>query len=308
VGQYQHDVDKGQLKQGLDDVVISCVNAVGVDVNRASVELLTYVSGLGPSLAGNIVSFRNENGAFNNRKELKKVPRLGPKAFEQCAGFLRIQDGIDPLDTSAVHPESYPVVETMANDLNCSVADLIKNKTLRDKIDINQYITETIGIPTLTDIMLELAKPGRDPRESFDTFEFADGIQEIQDLRPGMSLPGIITNVTAFGAFVDVGVHQDGLVHISELADRFVKSPSDVVRVHQKVRVKVLEVDVDRKRIALSMRQDSIISNTPGKSKGQKIPGSIPKSGKKIKNNSNPHAPAPFNNPFADLFGKSRKK
>jgi protein Tex len=297
VGQYQHDVDQARLKNSLDDVVISCVNAVGVDVNRASVELLTYVSGLGPSLAGNIVSFRNENGAFINRKELKKVPRLGPKAFEQCAGFLRIQDGIDPLDTSAVHPESYPVVETMANDLNCSVADLIKNKGLRDKIDINQYITETIGIPTLTDIMLELAKPGRDPRESFDTFEFADGIQEIQDLRPGMSLPGIITNVTAFGAFVDVGVHQDGLVHISELADRFVKSPSDVVRVHQKVRVKVLEVDVDRKRIALSMRQDPIISNTSGKSKGQKI-----------KNNSTPQAPAPFNNPFADLFEKSRKK
>jgi protein Tex len=241
VGQYQHDVDQIELKNSLDDVVISCVNAVGVDVNRASVELLTYVSGLGPSLAGNIVSFRNENGAFNSRKELKKVPRLGPKAFEQCAGFLRIQDGIDPLDTSAVHPESYPVVEAMADDLNCSVADLIKNKALRDKIDINQYITETIGIPTLTDIMLELAKPGRDPRESFDSFEFADGIQEIQDLRPGMSLPGIITNVTAFGAFVDVGVHQDGLVHISELADRFVKSPSDVVRVHQKVRVKFLK-------------------------------------------------------------------
>ncbi len=308
VGQYQHDVDQTQLKNSLDDVVISCVNAVGVDVNRASVELLTYVSGLGPSLAGNIVSFRNENGAFNNRKELKKVPRLGPKAFEQCAGFLRIQDGIDPLDTSAVHPESYPVVETMANDLNCSVADLIKTKALRDKIEINQYITETIGIPTLTDIMLELAKPGRDPRESFDNFEFADGIQEIQDLRPGMSLPGIITNVTAFGAFVDVGVHQDGLVHISELADRFVKSPSDVVRVHQKVRVKVLEVDVDRKRIALSMRQDPIISNTSGKSKDPKIPGSMPKSGKKVKNNSNSQAPGPFNNPFADLFEKSRKK
>jgi protein Tex len=308
VGQYQHDVDQIDLKNSLDDVVISCVNAVGVDINRASVELLTYVSGLGPSLAGNIVSFRNENGAFNSRKELKKVPRLGPKAFEQCAGFLRIQDGIDPLDTSAVHPESYPVVEAMADNLNCSVADLIKDKSLRDKIDISRYITETIGIPTLTDIMLELAKPGRDPRESFDSFEFAEGIQEIQDLRPGMSLPGIITNVTAFGAFVDVGVHQDGLVHISELADRFVKSPSDVVRVHQKVKVKVLEVDVDRKRIALSMRQDPIISGMPQNPKDKKIPSSVPRSGKKLKNNTQKQAPAPFNNPFADLFGKISKK
>lgn len=308
VGQYQHDVDQTDLKNSLDDVVISCVNAVGVDVNRASVELLTYVSGLGPSLAGNIVTFRNENGAFNSRKELKKVARLGPKAFEQCAGFLRIQDGIDPLDTSAVHPESYPVVEAMAKNLDCSVADLIKNKALRDMIDISQYITETIGIPTLTDIMLELAKPGRDPRESFDSFEFAEGIQEIQDLRPGMSLPGIITNVTAFGAFVDIGVHQDGLVHISELADRFVKSPSDVVRVHQKVRVKVLDVDIDRKRIALSMRQDPVIQDSSGKTKDPKNPISVPKSGKKNRNNAKQQAPAPFNNPFADLFGKSSKK
>jgi protein Tex len=270
VGQYQHDVDQIDLKNSLDDMVISCVNAVGVDVNRASVELLTYVSGLGPSLAGNIVSFRNENGAFNSRKELKKVPRLGPKAFEQCAGFLRIQDGIDPLDAGAVHPESYPVVEAMAGDLNCSVADLIRTKSLRDKIDINRYITDIIGIPTLTDIMLELDKPGRDPRESFDDFAFAAGIQKIEDLRPGMSLPGIVTNVTAFGAFVDVGVHQDGLVHISELADRFVKNPSDVVRVHQKVKVKVLDIDIDRKRIALSMRQSPMIpdvSENPKKKK-----------------------------------------
>jgi uncharacterized protein len=308
VGQYQHDVDQAELKNSLDDVVISCVNAVGVDVNRASVELLTYVSGLGPSLAGNIVSFRNENGAFKSRKELKKVPRLGPKAFEQCAGFLRIQDGIDPLDSSAVHPESYPVVEAMANDLHCNVVDLITNKALRDKIDINQYITETIGIPTLTDIMLELAKPGRDPRESFDSFAFAEGIQEIRDLRAGMSLPGIITNVTAFGAFVDIGVHQDGLVHISELADRFVKSPSDVVRVHQKVKVKVLEIDVDRKRIALSMRQDPIISDSSGKTKDQKNSTSVPKSGKKVKPNTKQQTPPPFNNPFADLFGKGSKK
>jgi protein Tex len=308
VGQYQHDVDQIDLKTSLDDVVISCVNAVGVDINRASVELLTYVSGLGPSLAKNIVFFRNENGAFNSRKELKKVPRLGPKAFEQCAGFLRIQNGIDPLDSSAVHPESYPVVEAMADNLNCSVADLIKNKSLRDKIDIGQYITETIGIPTLTDIMLELAKPGRDPRESFDSFEFAEGIQEIQDLIPGMSLPGIITNVTAFGAFVDVGVHQDGLVHISELADRFVKSPSDVVRVHQKVKVKVLEVDVDRKRISLSMRQDPLIPGMPENPKDKNIPSSNPKSGKKLKIITKKQAPVPFNNPFADLFRKSSKK
>jgi protein Tex len=306
VGQYQHDVDQIDLKKSLDDMVISCVNAVGVDVNRASVELLTYVSGLGPSLAGNIVSFRNENGAFCSRKELKKVPRLGPKAFEQCAGFLRIQDGTDPLDAGAVHPESYPVVEAMAGDLNCSVADLIKTKSLRDKIDINRYITDTIGIPTLTDIMLELDKPGRDPRESFDNFAFAAGIQKIGDLRPGMSLPGIVTNVTAFGAFVDVGVHQDGLVHISELADRFVKNPSDVVRVHQKVKVKVLEIDVDRKRIALSMRQSPIpdVSENP---KNKKDLMSTSKTIKKAKNNIKKQAHIPFNNPFADLFGKDSK-
>lgn len=308
VGQYQHDVDQTQLKNSLDDVVISCVNAVGVDVNRASVELLTYVSGLGPSLAGNIVSFRNEHGAFTSRKELKNVPRLGPKAFEQCAGFLRIHDGVDPLDSSAVHPESYPIVEAMAKDLNCSVADLIKNKALRDRIDMNRYLTEKIGIPTLTDIMQELAKPGRDPRESFDSIEFTKGITEIQDLRPGMSLPGIVTNVTAFGAFVDVGVHQDGLVHISELADRFVQNPSDVVRVHQKVKVKVLDVDVDRKRISLSMKHDSMISDNAEIAKNRKNPESIPKPGKKIKKETKRQAPGPFNNPFADLFGKTGKK
>ena len=308
VGQYQHDVDQTELKHALDDVVISCVNAVGVDVNRASVELLMYVSGLGPSLAGNIVSFRNDNGPFKSRKELRKVPRLGPKAFEQCAGFLRIRDGIDPLDAGAVHPESYPIVEKMAEDLNCSVADLIKNKALRDKIDIKKYITANIGVPTLTDIIHELDKPGRDPRESFDNFEFAEEIQEIQDLRPGMSLPGIITNVTAFGAFVDVGVHQDGLVHISELADHFVKNPSDVVRVHQKVKVKVLDVDVDRKRISLSMRQDPIIPDLSGNSATNKKQSSVPGHVKKIKTGTKPQGVVPFNNPFAELFNKKSRQ
>ena len=308
VGQYQHDVDQTDLKQALDDVVISCVNAVGVDINRASVELLTYVSGLGPALAENIVSFRNDNGPFKSRKELRKVPRLGPKAFEQSAGFLRIQEGINPLDASAVHPESYPIVEKMAQDLNCVVADLIKNKALRDKIDIKKYTTETIGIPTLTDIIHELDKPGRDPRESFDNFEFTKGIQEIQDLRPGMSLPGIITNVTAFGAFVDVGVHQDGLVHVSELADHFVKNPADIVRVHQKVRVKVLDIDVERKRIALSMKQNPIFPDSSGNPQDKKNQGAKPKHAKKIKPNTKSQDPVPFNNPFAELFKKRDQK
>ncbi len=304
VGQYQHDVDQTELKNTLDEVVISCVNAIGVDVNRASIELLTYVSGLGPSLASNIFAYRNEYGAFKDRKELKKVPRLGPKAFEQCAGFLRIQDGTNPLDASAVHPESYPVVESMAKELSCKIHDLIKNKPLRDKIDIRKYVTETIGIPTLTDIMEELDKPGRDPRKAFDSFEFSKKVQQIGDLKPGMSLPGIITNVTAFGAFVDIGVHQDGLVHISELADKFIKNPSDVVRVHQKVTVKVLDIDIDRKRISLSMRQEPVISQKPAATKGkkQKYPASEIVKGKKAPPKK--QSPAPFNNPFADLFGK----
>ena len=259
VGQYQHDVDQSFLKQALDDVVISCVNSVGVDVNQASVQLLTYVSGLGPNLAKNIVTHRDENGPFPSRKALKNVPRLGPKAFEQSAGFLRIQKGENPLDASAVHPESYPVVDAMARDLGCKVTDLMADKTLRRKINISKYVTDTIGKPTLNDILEELAKPGRDPRESFTAFAFADGIKEIKDLRSGMKLPGIVTNVTAFGAFVDIGVHQDGLVHISQLSDRYVKNPADIVKVNQTVVVTVIDVDVDRSRISLSMK------TSPGK-------------------------------------------
>ncbi|MDA0746813.1 MAG: Tex family protein [bacterium] len=256
VGQYQHDVDQPALKKSLDDTVVSCVNAVGVEANTASKQILTYVSGLGPQLAQNIVAYRDETGPFASRKDLKKVPRLGPKAFEQAAGFLRIRDAENPLDASAVHPESYPVVETMARDLDCSVTDLIQNETLRTKIDPTKYVTETVGLPTIQDILAELAKPGRDPRQQFEAFHFAEGVEKMEDLNPGMSLPGIVTNVTAFGAFVDVGVHQDGLVHISQLADRFVKDPSEIVKVHQRVTVTVREVDLARKRIALSMRKN----------------------------------------------------
>ncbi len=255
VGQYQHDVDQPSLRHGLDDTVVSCVNAVGVEVNTASKQLLTYVSGLGPSLAGNIVAYRDDNGPFPSRKALSKVPRLGPKAFEQAAGFLRIADASHPLDRSAVHPESYPVVEKMAEDLNCTVADLMQREDLRKKIRLQDYITDTVGLPTLQDIMAELAKPGRDPRAEFETFSYDDSVQTINDLREGMKLPGIVTNVTAFGAFVDIGVHQDGLVHISELADRFVKDPSEVVKVRQKVMVTVMDIDLERNRIALSMRR-----------------------------------------------------
>ena len=255
VGQYQHDVDQTSLKQALDDVVISCVNHVGVDVNQASIQLLTYVSGLGLQLAKNIVAFRDENGPFRSRMDFKKVPRLGPKAFEQSAGFLRINRGRNPLDESAVHPESYPVVDAMARDLKCKVTDLMADETLRKKIDILRYVTDRIGIPTLSDILNELSKPGRDPRDSFSAFAFADGIKEIKDLKPGMKLPGIITNVTAFGAFADIGVHQDGLIHISEMANRYVKNPADIVKVNQKVTVTVIGVDIDRGRISLSMKK-----------------------------------------------------
>ncbi|NLW35568.1 MAG: RNA-binding transcriptional accessory protein [Syntrophorhabdus aromaticivorans] len=254
VGQYQHDVDQQALRKGLDDVVISCVNRVGVEVNTASKELLGYVSGLGPGLAKAIVGYRNEHGPFGSREELKKVPRLGPKAFVQAAGFLRVRGAENPLDTSAVHPESYSVVEAMARDLGCSVNDLIEKDDLRARIDITRYVTETVGLPTLRDIMQELAKPGRDPREQFEPFTFAEGVEKIEDVTPGMKLPGIVTNITAFGAFVDIGVHQDGLVHVSQLSNRFVKNPNEVVKVHQKVTVTVLDVDVERKRISLSMR------------------------------------------------------
>jgi len=254
VGQYQHDVDQPQLKKCLDDVVMSCVNAVGVEMNTASKQLLTYVSGLGPQLAGNIVAFRNENGPFRSRAELKKVAKLGPKAFEQCAGFLRIRDGGNPLDASAVHPESYPIVDAMAKDLGCSVEDLMRDEQIRKKIQLARYVTDTVGMPTLQDILKELAKPWRDPRQQFEAFSFAEGVEKMEDLQPGMKLPGIVTNVTAFGAFVDIGVHQDGLVHISQLANKFVKDPNEVVKVHQKVMVTVVEVDLHRKRIALTMK------------------------------------------------------
>ena len=255
VGQYQHDVDQVALKQSLDDVVTSCVNGVGVDLNTASEQLLTHVSGLGPKLAGNIVTYRNENGPFRRRAQLKKVPRLGPKAFEQAAGFLRIRDSANPLDASAVHPESYGIVDAMATDQNCSVKELIADPERRRAIDLGRYVTEKVGMPTVRDILEELAKPGRDPRSEFESFSFAEGVEKIEDLKPGMKLPGIVTNVAAFGAFVDVGVHQDGLVHISQLADRFVRDPAEVVRVQQKVEITVLEIDLPRKRISLSMKK-----------------------------------------------------
>ena len=254
VGQYQHDVDQTKLKHSLDQTVESCVNLVGVNLNTASQHLLMYVSGLGPVLAKNIVDYRRENGAFTSRAQLKKVPRLGPAAFQQCAGFLRITEAKNPLDNSAVHPESYAVVEQMAKDCHCSVADLISNKEKRAQIDIRHYVTDTIGLPTLTDIMKELEKPGRDPREQIEEFEFDPNVQTTEDLHEGMELPGIVTNITNFGAFVDIGVHQDGLVHISQLADKYVSDPTQVVRLHQHVRVRVLEVDLRRHRISLSMK------------------------------------------------------
>ena len=257
VGQYQHDVDQTALKKSLDEVVISSVNLVGVEVNTASKQLLTYVSGLGPQLAQNIIEYRNANGPFKSRADIKKVARMGDKAFEQSAGFLRVRDAENPLDRSAVHPESYPVVERMAKDVGASVTDIMKSKELRQKIVLKNYVSETIGLPTLQDIFQELDKPGRDPRQTFEVFEFAEGVKEMKDLRPGMKLPGIITNVTKFGVFVDIGVHQDGLIHISHLADRFISDPSEVVKVQQKVEVTVLEVDEARKRISLSMKGDA---------------------------------------------------
>jgi len=254
VGQYQHDVDQSALKRSLDDIVVSCVNGVGVELNTASKQLLAYVSGLGPALAANIVNFRNENGPFKSRAELKKVPRLGEKAFEQAAGFLRLRNGGHPLDASAVHPERYELVDRMAKDLNCSVNDLMRDAGLRQKIQLPKYVTETVGLPTLNDILGELAKPGRDPRQKFEVFSFQSGVEKMEDLKPGMKLPGIVTNVTAFGAFVDIGVHQDGLIHVSQLSDRFVKDPAEIVKVSQRVTVTVTEVDLPRKRIALSMK------------------------------------------------------
>ena len=254
VGQYQHDVDQTKLKASLDQTVESCVNLVGVNVNTASKHLLTYVSGLGPTLAQNIVDYRTENGPFESRRQLLKVPRMGAKAYEQCAGFLRIPQAKNPLDNSAVHPESYPIVEQMAKGLNCTVADLIKDKELRSKIDLKKYVTDTVGLPTLTDILQELDKPGRDPRQKIQVFEFDKNVRTLDDLQEGMELPGIVTNITNFGCFVDIGIKENGLVHVSQLADRFVSNPADVVRIHQHVRVKVMSIDHERKRIQLTMK------------------------------------------------------
>lgn len=255
VGQYQHDVDQGKLMASLDKEVESCVNMVGVELNTASRHLLSYVSGLGPQLAKNIVDYRTENGPFKSRRELNKVPRLGAKSFEQCAGFLRIRGGDNPLDNSAVHPEAYSIVEKMADDLKCTVVDLMEDAKLRQEVDLKKYVNDKIGLPTLYDIKAELEKPGRDPRSVIKVFEFSPDVRSIEDLRPGMKLPGIVTNITNFGAFVDVGVKQDGLVHISQLADRFVSNPNDVVALHQHVEVKVVEVDIARKRIQLTMKE-----------------------------------------------------
>ncbi len=258
VGQYQHDVDQALLKQSLDDVVISCVNMVGVELNTASQQLLTYVSGLGPSRAKALIDYRNTHGAFRSRSQLHQVAKLGSKAIEQAAGFLRIRDGENPLDASAVHPESYGIIDTMAATLGCSVNQLMTQESFRQKIKLADYVTDRIGLPTLTDIMSELSKPGRDPREEFEIFSFADGIDKPEDLKLGMKLTGLVTNITNFGAFVDIGVHLDGLVHISQLSDKFVRDPNDIVKVSQKVKVTVMEVDLERKRIALSMK------NNPG--------------------------------------------
>jgi len=268
------------------------VNAVGVELNTASKQLLTYVSGLGPKLAENVVKFRDENGPFQSRKDLGKVPRLGPKAFEQAAGFLRVRGGKHPLDASAVHPESYPVVEKMAKDLGVTVEDLVREDGLRKQIKLEEYVTETVGLPTLTDIMAELAKPGRDPREQFEAFAFAEGVEKMEHLQPGMKLPGIVTNITKFGAFVDIGVHQDGLVHVSELSDSFVSDPADAVKVAQKVDVTVIEVDMERGRIALSMKTN------PGQPRKQAKPqdGQRPQGGQRPQSGQRPQGGRPPQN------------
>jgi len=302
VGQYQHDVDQNKLQASLDDTVISAVNAVGVELNTASKQILAYVSGLGPTLAQNIVDYRNANGAFKNRESLKKVPRLGDKAYEQAAGFLRIRNAENVLDTSGVHPERYAVVDQMAKDLGTTVSALMKDAQLQKQIKPQQYVTDEIGLPTLTDILKELAKPGRDPREQFEAFSFTDGVNEISDLRVGMKLPGIVTNITNFGAFVDIGVHQDGLVHTSQLANRFVANPNDIVKVHQKVEVTVMEVDVARKRISLSMKTPQ----TPtGASKPQAKNKVLPKD---EKSNKNKHNKAPLGVGVKDADGDLQEK
>jgi uncharacterized protein len=298
VGQYQHDVDQSALKRSLDDVVMSCVNGVGVELNTASKQLLSYVSGLGPALAENIVTYRNENGPFKSRMDLKDVPRLGPKAFEQAAGFLRIRDGEQPLDASAVHPESYPIVSRMAKDLNCAVTDLMRDAARRQKLQLAKYVDESVGLPTLNDILSELAKPGRDPRQQFQAFAFQAGLDKIEDLKPGMKLPGIVTNVTAFGAFVDIGVHQDGLVHISQLSDQFVKDPAEVVKVQQKVMVTVTDVDLPRKRIALSMKSAPML----GSAASRKNPPAATDPKPSVRS-----AKPPTNDWFTEALNRSRK-
>lgn len=273
VGQYQHDVDQKLLKDGLDNIVISCVNNVGVEVNTASKQLLSYVSGLNSTHAANIVAFRNENGPFKSRRDLLKVPRLGDKAFEQAAGFLRIRAADNPLDASSVHPERYPVVEKMAADLGCTVADLMAKPELRQKIDLKKYVSADVGLPTLQDIMNELAKPGRDPRKQFEVFKFAEGVNDMKDLQVGMKLPGVVTNVTAFGAFIDVGVHQDGLAHVSQLSDSFVRDAAEAVKVGQRVMATVMEVDLQRKRIALSLKSKPDFDRKPGGGGGPRPAG-----------------------------------
>jgi uncharacterized protein len=306
VGQYQHDVDQGALKRSLDDTVVSAVNGVGVELNTASKQLLSYVSGLNAATAAAIVARRNEKGPFKSRADLKEVPRLGPKAFEQAAGFLRIRDSVHPLDSSAVHPERYALVEKMAADIGATVADLMRDAKLRAKIKLESYVTADVGLPTLNDIMAELAKPGRDPRQKFEAFSFAEGINKPTDLKPGMKLPGIVTNVTAFGAFVDVGVHQDGLVHVSQLADTFVKEPAAVVKPGQKVMVTVTEVDLARNRIALSMRSKPEIGpKNPAGSPGPRSPGG-PRSGPGAA--PRPAAPRPPQSLTGDWFSAALNK
>ncbi len=298
VGQYQHDVNQLKLKDALDDVVTSSVNRVGVELNTASKQLLTYASGLGPLLAANIVQYRNEHGPFASRAALKQVPRLGPKAFEQCAGFLRVRGGAHPLDASAVHPERYALVDRMAADLGCTVADLLHSGERRAQLDLSRYVSDDVGRPTLEDILQELARPGRDPREQFEAFAFDERVHKVEDLKPGMKLPGIVTNVTNFGAFVDVGVHQDGLVHISELSDQFVRNPADVVKVQQKVQVTVMEVDLARNRIALSLKSQpgGRAAGTPRPSAaGAPAPSKRPPAGGR---------PGFSSNPFAEAFGQ----
>lgn len=303
VGQYQHDVDQKLLKDGLDNIVISCVNNVGVEVNTASKQLLSYVSGLNSTHAANIVAFRNENGPFKSRKDLLKVPRLGDKAFEQAAGFLRIRDASHPLDSSAVHPERYALVETMAADLGCTVADLMAKAELRQKIELKKYASADVGLPTLQDIMSELAKPGRDPRKQFEVFKFQEGVNEMKDLQVGMKLPGVVTNVTAFGAFIDIGVHQDGLAHVSQLSDSFVRDAAEAVKVGQRVQATVMEVDIQRKRIALSLKSKPDFERRQGGGGGGQRPTGQSSGGQRGQSGGRPQGGGGGfnNNPFGNL-------